>query len=178
VFPNPPDVFQTYDRFSARNDFYGGQLGLRAGFENDWWFVNATGKLALGGTRQSVSVDGATMTNAYGGNGTVVIYPGGYFAQSTNIGWRGRTEFAVVPQIDLNVGARLTPWANVFAGYTFLYASSVARPGEQIDRVINPTQAVAINGPDDFSGAHRPAPIVDSTDFWIQGLNVGLELRY
>jgi len=178
VFPNPPDVFQTFDQFDANSNFYGGQVGLRASTGNDWLFLNATGKLAFGATRQSVFANGATFTNDYSGNGTVITYPGGYFAQSTNFGRASHTAFAVVPEIDLNLGLRLTPWANVFVGYSFLYVSSVARPGEQIDRVINPTQAVAINGPGPFSGPARPAPMNNSTDFWVQGINVGLELRY
>ena len=88
--------------------------------------------------------------------------------------------FSVVPEANLNVGIRLSPWATFVVGYTFIYVSSVARPGDQIDRVINPSQAVAINSnpASGLVGAARPALSVQNTDFWVQGVNFSLELRY
>jgi hypothetical protein len=175
----PADVFQTFDHFQTSNNFYGGQLGARATFENSRLFANVTGKVALGGTQEYVRVNGATYTNDFNGFGSVVAFPGGYFAQSTNIGSQSRTVFAVVPEANLNFGIRMSPWASFIVGYTFLYVSSVARPGDQIDRVINPSQAASINGlPNNLIGPARPALAVQSTDFWVQGLSFSLELRY
>jgi hypothetical protein len=70
--------------------------------------------------------------------------------------------------------------ANVRArvGYTFLYVSSVVRPGDQIDRAINPHQ-VPID--QDFGlpgGPNRPAPELRATQFWAQGINFGLEFTF
>ena len=43
-----------YDHFATRNDFYGGQFGLRA----EWWegnfFMNAKGVIGIGDTQQEV----------------------------------------------------------------------------------------------------------------------------
>ena len=174
------DVFQTFDHFQTTNNFYGGQLGARASFENSRLFVNATGKVALGGTQEYVRVNGGTFTNDFNGVGPVVSYPGGYFAQQSNLGNQSSTMFSVVPEANLNVGIRLSPWATFVVGYTFIYVSSVARPGDQIDRVINPSQAVAINSnpASGLVGAARPALSVQNTDFWVQGVNFSLELRY
>ncbi len=167
----PADVFQTFDHFQTSNNFYGGQLGARATFENSRIFANATGKVALGGTQEYVSVNGATFTNDFNGFGAVQSFPGGYFAQPTNMGSQSRTAFAVVPEANLNFGIRMSPWATFVVGYTFLYVSSVARPGDQIDRVINPSQATAINGiPNNLVGPARPALGVQSSDFWVQGV--------
>jgi hypothetical protein len=176
----PADVFQTFDHFQTTNNFYGGQFGARVSFENPRLFLNATGKVAFGGTQQDVHVNGVTFTNDFTGFGPVVGYPGGYFSQPTNIGGRSSTAFAVVPEANLNLGIRLSPWASFVVGYTFLYVSSVARPGDQIDRVINPSQAPAINGSGSTSliGPARPQLNIQSTDFWVQGLNFSLELRY
>ena len=50
---------------------------------------------------------------------------------------------------------------NAAVGYNFLYVSKVARPAEQV-------------GP----GLLRAASEVGTSDFWAQGVNLGLELRY
>jgi hypothetical protein len=176
VAPNPPDFFHTFDRFSANNNFYGGQLGLRASYDNTRLYFNATGKLALGGTVEQLFVNGGTTTNA----GGFAAAPGAYLTQPTNMGTASLGQFAVVPEVNLNFGVRLNPWASFVVGYSFLYVSSVARPGDQIDRVINPTQASAITGvfPGSLSGPARPTLNIHSSDFWAQGLNFGFVLRY
>ncbi|HLJ10801.1 MAG TPA: BBP7 family outer membrane beta-barrel protein, partial [Planctomycetaceae bacterium] len=180
VPPNAPDTFHTFDQFDATNNFYGGQLGARAAFDNGRLYVNATGKVALGATVETVGIHGGTLTNALSSSGTLVAYPGAYFSQPTNIGTQSRSQFAVVPEVDLNFGVRVSPWASFIVGYSFLYVSSVARPGDQLDRVINPTQAPAITGiaPGSLVGMARPMQVMRDTDFWVQGLNFGLELRY
>jgi hypothetical protein len=86
----------------------------------------------------------------------------------------------VVPQVDVAAGCHLANCARLFVGYSFLYLSDVARPGEQIDRGINPVQAPTITGLPNapLVGPARPAPLFNHADFWAQGLNFGVELRY
>ena len=176
VYPNPPAFFNTFDQFNASNHFYGGQFGLRASYDRARFFMNATGKLALGSTFETVSANGATFTNV----GGYASAPGAYLSQPANIGSWTSSQFAVVPELDLNVGVRLAPWASFIVGYSFLYLSSVARPGEQIDRVINPSQSSAIstNFPASLTGPSRPEMVIHHTDFWAQGLNFALEFRF
>lgn len=170
------DVFHTFDDFRTSNNFYGGQFGLRASYENPRLFLNATGKLALGGTVEMVQTNGSTFISDSSGS---FLFPGAYLTQPTNIGTQSRTAFAVVPEVDLNCGIRVSPWASIVFGYSFLYINSVARPGDQIDRVINPTQAPAISGNlPNLVGPARPAPVVHDTGFWVQGLNFSVEFRY
>jgi len=177
VAPNPPAFFRTFDQFNAGNNFYGGQLGFRASYDVNRFFMNATSKLAVGGTFETVSVNGGTFTNYQGGFESA---PGAYLSQPTNMGTQSRGQFAFVPELDLNFGVRLRPWASIIVGYSFLYVSSVARPGNQIDRVINSTQSSAISGnfPASLSGLARPDLSIQSTSFWAQGLNFGLEFRF
>lgn len=176
VPPYIPDYFQTYDAFTAQNNFYGGQIGARVSYDYNRLYWNAVAKVALGGTVESVNVNGGTYTNA----GGYFVAPGGYFSQPTNMGTQSRTAFAVVPEVDLNFGVRLTPRTSIFVGYSFLYISSVARPGNQIDRTINPTQSSAISGnfPATLSGPARPTLNLESSGFWAQGINFGLQFRY
>ena len=112
--------------------------------------------------------------------GPTETFPGGYFALPTNIGHHTRTVFAVVPEVGLNVGYRITPWASVFVGYTFLYANDVVRPGNQINRNINPTQSVSWGGGKFLNpqGPAEPSFKFNSSDFWAQGINVGLDFRF
>lgn len=175
----PADVFTTRDSFAAENDFYGGQLGLRVERQSGRWFVNATTKVALGNMHRQVAASGELVTNDFSGFTVPQVFPGGYFTQPTNLDSPANDRFSVVTDVSANVGYQVTRAARVFAGYSFLYASAVARPGDQVDRRINPSQAPAIVGqPVGLVGPAAPVPQLRSSDFWAHGLNFGLELRY
>lgn len=168
--------FNTYDYIRANNNFYGAQIGLRGSIDRGRFFANAATKLAVGDMFENVYVEGGTFTNIGGfasGNG-------GYFTGPTNDGSHTRSQFAFVPELDLNIGFRIRPWCSVSVGYSLLYLSSVARPGDQIDRNINPANAPAMSG--NFSGIPStpatPGVGIHSTDFWAQGLNFSLDFRF
>ncbi len=180
VAPRPPDVFQTKDQFDTANDFYGGQVGVRA--RSGWrsWIFSGTAKFALGAMVQTVEIDGFLLTNDFNGFGAPQKFPGGYFAQPTNIGNHSRTAVAVVPELGLNAGYEVTRWLTIFLGYTFLYVNDVVRPGNQLDRGINPTQNASFGGapPTPLVGPARPAFQSHGSGFWAQGLNVGIALLF
>jgi hypothetical protein len=161
------------DRFATENRFYGGQVGARVGVRRDIWTAGLTAKIALGWTHEEIDVAGSA---AQAGS-AVGPLPGGFFAQATNSGLRSRDEFAIVPEVNFRVGCHLCDRVWVFAGYDFLYWSRVARPGDQIDRVLNLTQS-PVFGTGTLVGPARPAPLRNSTGFFAHGLNVGLEFRY
>jgi len=166
------------DHFGTRNQIYAGQLGARAEVSFDPFFVSLTAKVGLGSNHESVDIHGNTfITPPPGvtpGPGFVPVFPGGVFAEPTNIGRRTRDEFVVMPEVRLQAGINLCQNIRVFAGYEFLYVSSVVRPGDQIDRTINATQRVGFP----LIGTPRPAPLFNSTDFWAQGLSAGMEFRF
>jgi hypothetical protein len=170
-------VFNSLDEFSTRNDFYGGQLGARFEFSRGRLLVNATGKVALGAMHENVVINGVAVTNFFGG--PVQTLPGGIFAQQSNMGSFNRDRFAVVPEVNLNVGYKVTDRTRVHVGYTFLYVSDVARPGNQIDRVINPTQTNFANTVGLVpTPPARPEFNFNHSDFWAHGINFGIELRF
>jgi len=178
--PNPTDIWNTTDSFDARNRFYGLQIGAHAAYDQGPWVGSVTGKLALGTMQQQVSVNGFLETNDYNNYGPAQIFSGAYFALPSNSGDHSRNTFAVVPEVALSLGYRLTPQATVYVGYSFLYASNVARPGEQINRNINPTQTVAYGNdpPATRVGAAQPTFSFNTTDFWAQTLSIGLAYRF
>jgi hypothetical protein len=173
--PRPADVYETSDLFDATNNFFGGQLGLRA--RGDWrsWFVSGVAKVALGAMRQTVEIEGTLVTNDFNRFGAPIAYPGGgYFATPTNIGERTRNVFAVVPEAGLTLGYRLTPALSIVAGYTLLYASDVVRAPNQINRTVNYSDGP----PATPTGPQEPSFKFKSSDFWAQGLNLGVAFRF
>ena len=53
----------------------------------------------------------------------------------------------------------------------------MVRPGDQIDRALNPSQS-AVFGAGSLSGSARPAALLNATDFLAHGFTAGLEVRY
>ncbi len=176
----PNDIYQTLDQFNTANHFYGVQAGLRASSGWGPLTVKGTFKLGLGAVVQTVDIDGYLLTNEFNALGSALKYPGGYFALPTNIGEHTQTDLAVIPEIGLNLGYKITDRINVFAGYTFLYANNVVRPGDQIDRGINPSQGSTFTGipAPELTGVARPAFSFQQSEFWAQGVNMGVEYRF
>lgn len=181
--------YNLFDSFRAHNDFYGGQFGLRSEYRWGRAFVQTGVKIALGDVHQAVSVDGASQTSSgnlfFHTTGTSgLVFPGGVFAQPSNIGMHRRDTFSVLPDVSINIGYELTSWARLSIGYTFLALANVARPGEQIDRIINSTRTslaalsqASAGGPPP-SGPTVPTFAFHDTSFWAQGLTFGLALQF
>jgi hypothetical protein len=181
INPDLVDIFgftnaNVVDRFETRNNFYGGQIGVRG----EWWrgrlFVNARGTVALGDTNQHVRISGSTVLTLP--DGTVVTLPGGLLALPTNIGNYHRNEFSVVPEFRINLGYQFTEHMRAFIGYTFLYWTQVARPGEQINLNVNSTQIPTSLEFGPLAGPAQPSFSFRQSDFWAQGLNLGVEFRF
>jgi hypothetical protein len=169
-------TFIVADQFDTRNQFYGGQLGARAEYRRGNLYIDLAGSVALGTTHEELDINGNTVITPAGG--TPIALTGGLLALPTNIGHFSRDRFAVVPEIGINVGYQVTQFMRAFVGYSFLYWSAVTRPGDAIDRTINPTQLPSTQGPGTLVGPPRPTVILQDTEFWAQGINVGLEFRY
>ena len=107
-----------------------------------------------------------------------MVIPVGFLASGSNSGDYTRNVFAVVPEVGVNVGYQVTDHLRAFAGYTFLYWSSVVRPGDQIDLGLSGTQIPTDSRYNPTAGPARPAVLLRDTSFWAQGINVGIEFRY
>jgi hypothetical protein len=178
--PFPQDIWNTTEEFDATNNFYGAQAGVRARFDDGAFFASGVAKLALGAMVQSVDVSGSLTTNDYTEFGATQTFSGGYYALPTNIGNHSRTAFAVVPEVGLTLGYQVTPAASVFAGYSFIYASNVARPGKQISRTVNPTQSTSYTEDPEarIEGPAQPTFQFNDSSFWAQGISAGLAVRF
>ena len=185
--PNTDLVLNTVDQFNMRNQFYGVVLGGRADYQIGPLTVCASATLALGDMSQTADFNGYAVTNFFNGPAggpftgvpTQQLPGSGTFVQPSNLGRINRDQIAIAPEIGVKVSYQLTRGLRISAGYDFLYLSNVIRPGEQIDRTINLSQTVqaAIAGNPAAPGT-RPAMILAGSDFWAQGINMGLEFRY
>jgi hypothetical protein len=165
-----------WDRFSTRNTFSGVQIGVITERRHCRWWFETRATLALGNNRSIVTINGqqTSIVPLPNGGEQVTVTPAGLLAQGTNIGTFSDDNFAVVPQLGVNVGWEITCglWATL--GYNFMYWCDVARPGDQIDTDVNLSQL----SPGGLVGLPRPAFTDLTTDYWAQGLNLGLAYRY
>lgn len=165
--------FNIQDKFQTGSQFYGADLGLRGERRMGRWFVDGTGRIALGSTCQTATISGNTIITVPGQ--APVTNTGGLLALSSNIGSYSRNVVTIVPEAGCNVGYFLTENIRLKAGYTFLYWSSVARAGNIIDPTVNPNLL-----PPATPGAQPARPAFDwnGTGLWAQGINLGLEWRF
>jgi hypothetical protein len=174
------------DSFQTSNQFYGGQIGGRLNGQIGSLFVSVASKVALGSVHQIVNIQG-DITQA-GPNPLVPpglgTFPGGLFAQSSNIGRRNANAlsvpFSVLPTLELKLGWQFTDRLRAFAGYDVLYWTQVLRPGKQIDHNVNLSQNAVLDpsGTGNLVGPAQPALVLSRSDFWAQGVSFGLEVRY
>jgi hypothetical protein len=162
------------DRFRTTNVFQGGQLGVAGEWWQGNWFVGVRGLIALGDTHQSVDINGLTVTQATGG--PPVLLNGGLLALPTNIGHYTRDVFTVSPAGSVKVGYSWNDHVRTWIGYDIIYWSSVVRPGNQVDLVVNPNAVPPPIGPP-FTPA-RPSFTFNGSEFWVQGVSFGLELLF
>jgi hypothetical protein len=99
--------------------------------------------------------------------------PGGLLAQGTNSGVRSRNRLAFIPEINVNLGYRVNDQLSLTMGYSFLYFSDVVVAGGQIDRTVNLSQ-----NPGPIVGPVSPAPLFNTTDYWVQGLSLGMDYHF
>ncbi len=168
---NPEDnhnnTMHTIDSIDVRNNFYGGQIGTT--FEvylSQRLFLSGFAKLALGSTEERTRVAGQTTmdaatieTNAGGPfipRPTTVI-PGGLFTPPIPGGIATRSShFAVLPDLNVNLGYQFTPNVQAYVGYNYMHLSNAARLSSASGLVGGPVQSY----------------------LELHGLDVGLEFRY
>jgi hypothetical protein len=172
VFPPAGIQVNIVDRFATSNNFNAPQIGAAA----QWyfaprWSLFGSLRVATGINSESVSVAGFT---SLGG----VPFNAGILAAGTNSGTRTKERFAVMPELNLKVAYDITPNLSVYAGYDFLYISSVVRPDRQIDLTVNPSQIPRFSGTTALVGPANPAPLLRGESFWLQGVNFGLLYKY
>lgn len=174
---NVGDQLIINDRFATTTHFYGPQIGIKLDWTYNRFGVDFVGKLAMGVSHESVSINGATALNPAGTDALVVV-PGGILAQYTNSGWYSRDRFAVLPEANLNLHYDVMPWARLGFGYSFIYLSSAARPGLLVDRNVNPSLVPSSASYGVGAPGGGPNFVFRDSGYWAQGINFGITFRY
>lgn len=173
-----PTIYRNEDKFHTENDFYGGQVGV--GFEYQYcsFSLRMLGKVALGAMRQKSKIEGLFVTNEF--SGKIQAFEGGYFALPTNISDHKRTHFAVIPELNIDLGYQLTDCARIHIGYSALYASNVLRASKQMSSAINPTQSANIEFTPTPVLVGEPSPQAKfrGSSLWVQGVNLGIDFTF
>ncbi len=123
------------DQIHTTNRFNGFELGFVGRTRRCRWTLETQMKLALGNTNSAIRRD--------------------VFSVDDNL-----DNFAMVSELGATLGYDVAPRLRATVGYTFLYWSVVARPGDQLT-FLPPAQTVPV-----------------TTDYWAQGLNFGLEWQF
>jgi hypothetical protein len=172
-------IVSVTDSFATSNEFWGGELGWRCEYSVQHISFETTLKCAVGVNYATVDINGDSVVtkNAFGfASGT---YPAGVFAEPSNIGRHATTMFCVVPEAQFQLGYEFNKHLRAVVGYSFLDITDVARPGQQIDRNINPTQNPLFGGTGGvLQGAPSPLGAITSSNFWAQGVNFGVHFRF
>src|SRR5205814_1458473 len=101
-----------------------------------------TGKIAVGVNHETVDRFGTTTVTTPGV--APVTLPLGFVVQPSNAGRRSEDRFAVGLPSQLLLGYQVTDGLSAFIGYDFIYITSVARPGDQIDVVSQTNPATGL----------------------------------
>jgi len=157
----------TTDRFATRNQFHGGQLGLRGRMARGQWSLNTLGLVGIGNMNEQVIINGSNTVTSGGVPSTT---SGGIFTQGTNIGTFTQNRFAVIPQLIANVHYHVTPNLSFHMGYNIMWFSNIALTGDQVDTTVNSTQFFSGN----LAGPARPRFQFNDLDYWLQGINYGM----
>jgi hypothetical protein len=166
--------FGSFDTITMRNRYYAPQVGAEMEIEEGCFFFSARAKVAVGAMQQIANIFGTSTVVGSSNPGTFV---GGLFSDPLNQGRRDRTRVSVVPEANLKVGFQFNNWLRSYVGYDYLYLQHVIRPSTIIGSSSINTQ-VTVNGTTQTINVTQPAIHFKDQDAWMQGINLGVELRY
>lgn len=163
------------DSFQTENEFYGPQAGFHVRlFGYRGMSLEIIDTFGLGAVRQKVTIDGSNSLTGFPDEAT------GLYAQKGNIGSHSRTQFAATNEGTVNLGYEFTPHIRGHVGYSIFWLSSAVRPGTAVDQTINDSNIRYIANPPPDATSTRPNLDFGraASDFWAQGLTLGLTIEY
>ncbi len=160
------------DSFRTTNEFHGGSLGFLTTLREGRLTLRSMGKISFGNMHQEAKVRGNTSA-MLGGVTAEDAY--GLLALPSNIGDYDRDIFTYIPEASITMGYRLNRCIEFTAGYHLVYWSQFAGAADQIDRTLNLSQ---IPDPALIVGPVRPEFKFAGSDFWVQGITLGMNFNY
>jgi hypothetical protein len=162
------------DHFATHNDFYGAQIGVRSEICCYKFYVDMSATLGLGDSHSVIKING----NTSAAGPVTGSLPGGLLAVASNSGTFNNDHFGFLPETKIKIGFRITEHVGIYAGYNFLLWTDVLRPVDQMDVHVNPHLV-----PSNLSFGTPGGPIAPTvphvrSDFWAQGVDFGVEVRF
>jgi hypothetical protein len=175
AFVNPPNTLADVDQFATSDTFYGLNLGTRFLWQYHWLSLDLYGKLAVGVIDEKAHIQGQTSLIT---RTQVITTPGGVLALPSNIGNHSRSVFGILPETGFNIGIDVLKHVRILTGYSFLLLNSAVRPGNEIDRIVNPGLVPTDQRFGTFIGGPHPQFAFRDQAFWAHTFNFGLEFYY
>jgi hypothetical protein len=165
------------ESFATRNQFWGGQLGVRGRLYFENVIVSGQFQLALGDTDEQITIRGRQTRTLPGG--LTFTSPGALLALPSNIGRFNREKFTQVPEISTNIAHSVTDYLTLSLGFSALYWSRLAKPADQVDRAIDITQIPNFPGAAAVpTGQQRPGVPFSQSNLWLIGTTINAELKF
>lgn len=184
IVTQSPASVSVRDSFVATNRFNGGYFATTGTVRYGMFSLTAMGRVAIGNMHQVLEIQGATAFAQPSQNFNLPPFNqagsafGGLYANPTNIGKFRNDEFAVIPEFSIDLGINLTRSVSIFAGYNFLYINKVARPGSQLNPVIDGTTVPYNPNYGALGGTPGQTRLFVQDDFWLHAANFGLRIKY
>ncbi|MGE3803089.1 MAG: BBP7 family outer membrane beta-barrel protein [Gemmataceae bacterium] len=173
----PPGANFAQDIFKTRNHWYGGQFGIRSTYAIcDFLIFDAKSNFGFGNNRQIVEIGGASAL--FNATPAPLALPGGIQAVPSNSGRFVRDVFSAYVDFTLTLEVPLTEDLRFNVGYNILFLSHMARPGEFLNNIVDTRQVPTDQNFIPGFVANQPGFTWHDTDFFAQGLSVGLSYRY
>jgi hypothetical protein len=171
-------AWDIHDNFSAKNDFYGSEVGLRTKIYRGRWSLDIMSKVAIGNNHQTVTIDGSTVVTT---GGKTLSAPTGIFTNSLVPGANAYSSpyssdnFTMIPELNLELGYQINTHWRAYVGYDVMYWACVVRAADQIDLNLDSRNFYAGTSE---SGYPFPQFSGRTNSFWAQGINLGTEFRF
>ena len=164
------------DKFGARNQFHGGEIGLQGRRQEGFLWIDGLAALAIGGNMRDVSINGGTTTTVPSAGST--SNPGGLLTSSeTNIGNYSDTKATVIPRFRLGVGCQVSPRVSARFGYNVIIWNDAVQAASQLppDLAVDPRNLPPVQA----GGGSQPAnPGMFGTTVVAHGADAGLEVTF
>ena len=123
------------------------------------------GRISIGNMHESMNIRGSTRFAVPGQ--PVENEATGLLAAPSNVGRYSRDEFTAITELGFNLGYRFNCCTQLNIGYTFIYWNDILSSGTAIDSSIG-----------DDNGTARPQFTFRHSDFWVQGISLGLTREF
>ena len=161
------------NQFTTHNVFNGGQLGFRIGWTANRFRLELTQKLGAGMTEMTSTIQGGPIVA--GSQLAPGSLPGPFLAMPSNVGVQRTLRSTIINELNLKGRYAITDHIDVSLGYNFLYWTRIFCPGDMMDPRVNITQ---LNGFGPYTKPYLPTTVFARTDYFAQGWELGLQVRY